>query len=142
MFTFLGAITHYLLANSSNPTIAETRPRHTGHWKDQVDDVILAQVLHKHTCLQWRMATSRGFDRQITQSPPSESIPRVSPTVLSCCLGLGSVPYKASTSRTDVTHFACCLTTCREFPSPNLKKYRCAAIVLLSAESTRRSNTS
>mmetsp|Transcript_3828 Transcript_3828/g.14234 ORF Transcript_3828/g.14234 Transcript_3828/m.14234 type:complete len:96 (+) Transcript_3828:85-372(+) len=76
------------LASSSKPTIAATRPRHTGHWKLQVELVIFAQAEQRQTCLQWRIATSRGFDRQMTQSPPS--ISELAPSAMP--FGFGSVP--------------------------------------------------
>lgn len=40
------------VAGAVTATMAATRPRQTGHWNDQVDEVIAAQLLQRQTCLQ------------------------------------------------------------------------------------------
>mmetsp|Transcript_14466 Transcript_14466/g.41252 ORF Transcript_14466/g.41252 Transcript_14466/m.41252 type:complete len:229 (+) Transcript_14466:107-793(+) len=124
---------------SSSATMAATRPRQTGHWKDHVEDVIFAQAEHRQTCLQWRMTTSRGFDRQMTQSPLSGS-PEPS-MALDVPRGFGIVPYIASMDRRVEPHCTICFTTCTASPSPSLRNERCAVTLWGSAESARRSRT-
>mmetsp|Transcript_113831 Transcript_113831/g.317936 ORF Transcript_113831/g.317936 Transcript_113831/m.317936 type:complete len:272 (+) Transcript_113831:148-963(+) len=128
--------------SSSRPTILATRPRQTGHWKLHVEDVIVAQLRHRQTCLQCRIATSRGLVKQMTQSPPSASLD-VGPSIVEVrFLGFGKVPYNASKFRTTPPHRTLCFTSCTPSPSSDaLNTERCTVMAVSSTESARRSRT-